>query len=97
MLVSREHGPQASMCFQGSSIQTLNGFQILLTQLPVSLTCTHTHCLHRHLGNEVPRASMCFQGPSIQSIVTAAQGWEFVNEGTERKPKTGYVAKTPGG
>lgn len=28
--------------------------------------------------------------------VLEATGWEYVNEGTDAKPKKGYVSKTPG-
>ena len=48
-------------------------------------------------GNHAPTAIMCVQGFNFPQVITSAEGWEFINEGTDKKPKTGYVTRTPGG
>lgn len=48
-------------------------------------------------GNHAPTAIMCIQGFNFPQAITSAEGWEFINEGTDQKPKTGYVTRTPGG
>ncbi|EFJ45735.1 hypothetical protein VOLCADRAFT_105823 [Volvox carteri f. nagariensis] len=49
-----------------------------------------------YTGNLPPSTSVCLVGHTFTSLVTYAQGWSWVNEGTEEKPKWGYVATEPG-
>ena len=41
---------------------------------------------------------MCTYGQAFASVVdrAASQGWEFLNEGANGKPKWGYISRTPG-
>ncbi|GLC42202.1 hypothetical protein PLESTM_001303100 [Pleodorina starrii] len=49
-----------------------------------------------YLGNFPPETSSCIAGERFRSQVLSHKGWEWVNEGTEEKPKWGYVTTTSG-
>ena len=48
------------------------------------------------VGNYAPTTALCLQQDMLAPHVLEAAGWEYVNEGTDAKPKKGYVSKTPG-
>ncbi len=47
-------------------------------------------------GNYEPTSRMCLYNEAFKTVVAGAQGFELVNEGTEEKPKWGYVGNTTG-
>lgn len=47
-------------------------------------------------GNVPPSSTMCVAGEPFRSLVVAAEGFTWVNEGTPLKPKPGFVATSPG-
>ena len=48
-------------------------------------------------GNEAPRSSMCLtQDAMLPYVLPPHEGWEYVDEGKEGKPKKGFVATKPG-
>ncbi|KXZ51888.1 hypothetical protein GPECTOR_11g322 [Gonium pectorale] len=47
-------------------------------------------------GNEPPGSPMCRAGEGVRSMVTLAEGFDFISEGSPAKPKPGYVAHEPG-
>ncbi|GFR50050.1 hypothetical protein Agub_g12101 [Astrephomene gubernaculifera] len=47
-------------------------------------------------NNEVPPGVVCTSGDPLKKLVVASDGWEWKNEGTDIKPKWGYVSYAPG-
>lgn len=47
-------------------------------------------------GNWEPTIQQCLFGAHFHSVVTEATGFTYLNEGTERRPKWGYVGNTTG-
>lgn len=50
----------------------------------------------RPSGNFQPQSATCVQQDLLPSVIAKAEGFDFVNEGTEAKPKKGYVATKAG-
>ncbi|KAG1666700.1 hypothetical protein FOA52_013612 [Chlamydomonas sp. UWO 241] len=46
-------------------------------------------------NNLPPAHAMCLWQEMLRPAVVESDGWEFINEGTEEKPKKGYVTTTP--
>ncbi|GIL48067.1 hypothetical protein Vafri_4757 [Volvox africanus] len=49
-----------------------------------------------HEGNFEPLGTTCLVDEAFRGIAIATEGWQWVNEGTEAKPKWGFVSTTPG-
>lgn len=47
-------------------------------------------------GNHEPSTRCCAYQEELKKYVVSHDGWDFINEGTEEKPKKGYVSHTPG-
>ena len=48
-------------------------------------------------GNHAAHTNLCSVGPAFKSeSVIEAEGWEWVNESKNERPKWGYVCNTPG-
>ncbi len=60
-----------------------------LTLIYIHLTCVHA-------GNEAPNKPMCLNSEMIKPFIVEQKGFEYINEGTEIKPKRGFVSNTPG-
>lgn len=48
-----------------------------------------------HPGNEIYTGSICIDQNTLQSVMVDQQGFSYVNEGTEERPRKGYVTLTP--
>ncbi|KAG1667238.1 hypothetical protein FOA52_009803 [Chlamydomonas sp. UWO 241] len=46
-------------------------------------------------GNTAPDTALCLFQDAMLPLVKESAGWDYVNEGTEVKPKKGYVTTTP--
>ena len=67
---------------------------VCVPEFPPSCTARH----HLTTGNSVgATSSLCTLQKQLEGIVVTNHGWSMVNEGTESKPKWGYVSTTPGG
>ncbi|GLC58710.1 hypothetical protein PLESTB_001392400 [Pleodorina starrii] len=47
-------------------------------------------------GNFEPNVTSCLTELTFAGMAVANQGWQWIDEGTVKKPKWGYVATTPG-
>ena len=46
-------------------------------------------------GNIVAQANACLLDEPFRQAATNVSGWEWLNEGTEEKPKRGWIATKP--
>lgn len=46
--------------------------------------------------NYEARSNTCLMGESFKELVKSQEGFEWINEGTDKKQKWGYISKTPG-
>ena len=52
-------------------------------------TLSHPCIAAGQTGNLPPSQAMCLYQDALKGVVRSVSGWDFINEGTEEKPKKG--------